>query len=150
MSPRPNIVYVHTHDTGRWVSPYGHAVPTPHIQALAEDGVVFRQAFSAAPTCSPSRAALLTGQAPHSASMPGLAHRGFALHDERQHLLRVEHEVVEGHDLAADPAFDDVRRDLAARLHAWMVRTGDPLLEVPVPAPEGFWIDPDQVSAQVD
>ena len=59
---RPNILYIHSHDTGRYVQPYGHAIPTPHIQRLAEEGVLFRKAFCAAPTCSPSRASLLTGQ----------------------------------------------------------------------------------------
>ena len=82
-----NILYIHSHDTGRYIQPYGHAVPTPNLQRLAEEGVLFRQAFCAAPTCSPSRAALLTGQAPHSAGMIGLAHRGFSLNDYRQHLV---------------------------------------------------------------
>ncbi len=86
---RPNILYMHSHDTGRYVRPYGFALDTPNIQRLAEDGVLFRQAFTAAPTCSPSRAALLTGQAPHSAGMLGLAHRGFALADPAQHLAAV-------------------------------------------------------------
>ena len=84
---QPNILYVHSHDTGRYVQPYGHAVPAPHLQRLAEEGVLFRQAFCAAPTCSPSRAALLTGQCAHSSGMLGLAHRGFELSDYRQHLV---------------------------------------------------------------
>ena len=85
--PRPNIIYLHSHDTGRYIQPYGHLTPTPNLQRLAEQGILFRQAFCAAPTCSPSRAALLTGQAPHSAGMLGLAHRGFSLKDYRQHLV---------------------------------------------------------------
>src|SRR5262245_32303024 len=84
---RPNILYLHSHDTGRYIQPYGHGVTTPRLQRLAEQGVIFRQAFCAAPTCSPSRAALLTGQAPHSSGMLGLAHRGFALNDYGQHLI---------------------------------------------------------------
>lgn len=84
---RPNILYLHSHDTGRAIQPYGHPVATPHLQRFAEQGILFRHAFAAAPTCSPSRAALLTGQCPHSSGMLGLAHRGFALHDYRQHLL---------------------------------------------------------------
>jgi len=84
----PNILYIHSHDTGRYIQPYGHAVPTPTLQTLAEQGVLFRQAFSMAPTCSPSRAALLTGQCPHSSGMLGLAHRGgFRLNDYRRHIL---------------------------------------------------------------
>jgi arylsulfatase A-like enzyme len=86
---RPNILYLHSHDTGRYVQPYGYAVETPNIQRLADEGVLFRQAYAAAPTCSPSRAALLTGQSPHSAGMIGLAHRGFRLNDPRQHLAHV-------------------------------------------------------------
>ncbi|RIK46894.1 MAG: sulfatase, partial [Chloroflexi bacterium] len=85
MTP-PHIVYLHSHDTGRWLQPYGYAVATPNLQRLAEEGVLFRRAFCAAPTCSPSRAALLTGQCAHASGMIGLAHRGFRLRDERQHL----------------------------------------------------------------
>jgi arylsulfatase A-like enzyme len=84
---RPNIIYMHSHDTGRYIQPFGCDVPTPNLQRLAGEGVLFRQAFSAAPTCSPSRAALLTGQCAHSSGMLGLAHRGFVLNDYRQHLL---------------------------------------------------------------
>lgn len=84
---RPNLIYLHSHDTGRYLSPYGHAVQTPNLHRLAEDGVLFRQAFAAAPTCSPSRAALLTGQAPHNSGMMGLAHRGWRLNDPSQHLV---------------------------------------------------------------
>lgn len=89
MNVRSNILYLHSHDTGRYVQPYGFALETPNIQRLAEEGVLFRQAFTAAPTCSPSRAGLLTGQAPHSAGMLGLAHRGFELTDPAQHLAAV-------------------------------------------------------------
>ena len=84
-----NIIYVHTHDTGRYIQPYGYGIPTPNLQAMAEEGTLFRQAFCAAPTCSPSRAALLTGMAPHTNGMLGLAHRGFGLYDYSQHLARV-------------------------------------------------------------
>jgi arylsulfatase A-like enzyme len=84
---RPNIIYLHSHDTGRYVQPYGFGVPTPNIQRLAEEGVLFRQAFCAAPTCSASRTALLTGQSPHSAGMTGLVNRGWQLNDYNQHLL---------------------------------------------------------------
>lgn len=85
--PKPNILYIHSHDTGRYLQPYGHAIPTPNLQRLAERGVLFRRAYCAAPTCSPSRAALLTGQAAHSAGMLGLANRGFVLGDFSQHII---------------------------------------------------------------
>ena len=81
-----NILYLHSHDTGRYVQPYGHAVATPAIQRLAEESVLFRQAFNASPTCSPSRACLLTGQYAHTNGMLGLAHRGFSLAHPEHHL----------------------------------------------------------------
>ncbi|MEM7119316.1 MAG: sulfatase, partial [Chloroflexota bacterium] len=90
---KPNILYLHSHDTGRYIQPYGHAVATPHLQRLAEEGVLFRRAFCAAPTCSPSRASLLTGQWPHSSGMLGLAHRGFGLRDKREHLVHTLHQA---------------------------------------------------------
>jgi arylsulfatase A-like enzyme len=83
----PNILYLHSHDTGRYIQPYGHAVPTPNLQKLANEGVLFRHAFDAGPTCSPSRASLLTGMCPHSNGMLGLAHRGFSLNDVKQHII---------------------------------------------------------------
>ena len=86
---RPNIVFLHSHNSGRYIEPYGESVPTPNLMRLAEEGVLFRRAFSAAPTCSPSRACFLTGQYPHACGMLGLAHRGFALTDPGHHIARV-------------------------------------------------------------
>ncbi len=85
----PNILYMHSHDTGRYVQPYGEPVPMPNVQALADQGVLFRQAFCAAPTCSASRACLLTGQYGQSNGMLGLAHRGWSLRDYRHHIVNV-------------------------------------------------------------
>ncbi|TDF95424.1 sulfatase family protein [Paenibacillus piri] len=81
-----NIIYMHSHDTGRYIQPYGYQVPTPNLMRLARESILFRHAYCAAPTCSPSRAALLTGMSPHSCGMLGLTHRGFVLHDYDRHL----------------------------------------------------------------
>jgi len=90
---QPNILYLHSHDTGRYVQPYGHPVPTPNIQRLADQGVLFRRAFCAAPTCSASRACLLTGQYGHNNGMLGLAHRGWSLNDYHHHLVHPLHDA---------------------------------------------------------
>jgi arylsulfatase A-like enzyme len=87
LSSPPNILYIHSHDTGRYVQPYGFQVPTPNIQMLADQGVLFREAFCAAPTCSGSRASLLTGLYCHNNGMLGLAHRGWQLNDYGQHWI---------------------------------------------------------------
>ena len=115
MNAPPNIVYLHSHDTGRYVQPYGRQVVTPNIQRLADQGLLFRSAFSAAPSCSPSRAALLTGRWPHCNGMNGLAHRGFALDDPAQHIVHTlkgagywtamvgeQHVSTDPHDLGYD------------------------------------------------
>lgn len=85
-----NVLYLHTHDTGRVVSPYGYAVDTPRIQEFCESEgtVLFERAYCASPTCSPSRSALLTGTYPHQNGMLGLAQRGFGL-DGSRHLARL-------------------------------------------------------------
>jgi len=83
----PNVLYLHSHDTGRQVQPMGAAVETPRIQQLAEEGVLFRRAFCAASTCSASRACLLTGRYAHSNGMLGLAHRGWSLDDYEWHVV---------------------------------------------------------------
>ncbi len=84
--PPPNILYLHSHDTGRCIQPYGYAAATPNLQRFAEHGVLFRNAFCAAPTCSASRSALLTGQYPHQNGMTALAHQGGRLADSSRHL----------------------------------------------------------------
>jgi arylsulfatase A-like enzyme len=90
---RPNILYLHSHDTGRFIQPYGHPVLMPNVQALADQGTVFRDAFCAAPTCSASRACLLTGQYGQSNGMLGLAHRGWSLRDYRHHIVHTLREA---------------------------------------------------------
>ncbi len=64
---RPNILLMIADD---WQWPhagvYGDkAVKTPNFDRLAREGALFSHSFCAAPTCTASRAALLTGQAPH-------------------------------------------------------------------------------------
>ena len=81
-----NVIYLHTHDSGRYLQPYGAGVSTPNLAEFAKRGTLFRHCYSAAPTCSPSRAALLTGTWPHVNGVMGLTHRGFALHEPKMHL----------------------------------------------------------------
>jgi N-sulfoglucosamine sulfohydrolase len=91
---RPNILYINSHDTGRFTSPYGIASPTPNLQKLASEGVCFTKVHCAAPTCSASRACLLTGAYAHCNGMLGLVNRGFSLSNYEQHILHtLRHEA---------------------------------------------------------
>lgn len=74
---RPNILLVHCHDIGAYMGPYpGNAAVTPNVDALASDGVVLENHFAAAPTCSPSRASMVTGLMPHRHGLMGLQNHG--------------------------------------------------------------------------
>jgi len=84
--PRPNLVYITTHDTGRHTQPHGHAVDTPRLMAFAKESTLFRNNHCCGPTCSPSRAAMLTGQHVHTSGMVGLQHQGFSLANPERHL----------------------------------------------------------------
>lgn len=72
----PNVIIFYADDMGIGdVGCYGcKDIRTPNIDALAADGVRFTNYYSAAPVCSPSRAAMLTGRYPARAGMPGNAH----------------------------------------------------------------------------
>jgi arylsulfatase A-like enzyme len=64
---RPNVLFCIADD---WSWPHAGAygdkvVKTPTFDRIAAEGVLFTRAFCAAPSCSPSRAAILTGQVPH-------------------------------------------------------------------------------------
>lgn len=88
MNP-PNLLILHAHDMGRYNSLYGHDLPTPHLQAWSKDAVIFRHAHCAAPTCSPSRAAMLTGMVAHRTGVLGLTHRGWDMNDQNKHLATI-------------------------------------------------------------
>ena len=84
-----NVLYLHAHDAGRIVQPYGYPVETPHLMDFARQGVLFRKAFCVAPTCGPSRAALLTGQYPHQTGVYGLpGGQGWLIDDYNKHWVR--------------------------------------------------------------
>ena len=68
---RPNILFAFADDWGRFASAYAEVdgpgtindvIRTPNIDRVARDGVLFRNAFVTAPSCTPCRSSLLSGQ----------------------------------------------------------------------------------------
>ncbi len=72
---RKNVLFIAVDDLNDWVGCLGgrDGVHTPHIDRLARRGVLFRNAHCAAPSCNPSRVAVMTGVAPASS---GVYHNG--------------------------------------------------------------------------
>jgi arylsulfatase A-like enzyme len=62
-SPRPNIIYILADDLGySELGSYGSVkIETPHIDALATNGIRFTQHYTGSPVCAPARCILLTG-----------------------------------------------------------------------------------------
>ena len=66
---QPNILFIVADDLGYTdLGVYGSEIETPNLDKLATDGVMFKN-FYAAPTCSPTRAMLLSGVDNHPAGM---------------------------------------------------------------------------------
>jgi len=66
---KPNIVVILVDDMGfSDIGPYGSEIPTPHLDALAEQGARFSQFYNTG-RCCPTRATLLTGLYSHQAGM---------------------------------------------------------------------------------
>ena len=62
---QPNILWIYIEDICPILSCYGETInPTPNIDRLAENGVMFTKAFTIAPVCSPTRSGLITGNMP--------------------------------------------------------------------------------------
>ena len=69
-APKFNIVFAFADDLGRYASAYADPsrpspndlIRTPNFDSIASEGVLFENAFVSVPSCTPSRAAFLTGR----------------------------------------------------------------------------------------
>ena len=69
----PNVLFLAVDDLNDWVGCLGGhpQAKTPNIDELAKRGVLFEQAHCAAPLCSPSRTAVMTGLRPSTTGIYG-------------------------------------------------------------------------------
>ncbi|WP_436409588.1 arylsulfatase [Kaistia defluvii] len=77
---KPNILMIVSDDTGYGdLGPYGggegRGMPTPNIDKLADSGMTF-YSFYAQPSCTPGRAAMMTGRIPNRSGMTTVAFQG--------------------------------------------------------------------------
>jgi N-sulfoglucosamine sulfohydrolase len=122
---RPNIIMVIVHDLGQYLGCYGAPIRTPHLDAMAREGVTFTNQFCSAASCSPSRGSIITGRYPHRNGLTGLAHLGWQLGGQEvtlpmylnaagydTHLVGLQHEHAEARRLGyqqVDEAHGDAR-----------------------------------------
>ena len=90
LAKQPNILFIMSDDhTSQAIGAYGSRLaklnPTPTIDRLAKEGMLFENAFCSNAICAPSRATILTGQYAHTCGVHDL--RG-SIEAGRQHLAR--------------------------------------------------------------
>lgn len=68
---RPNVLFIALDDLNDWIGCLrGHPqTKTPHLDRLAKSGVLFRNAYTAAASCNPSRTAVFSGLPPHRSGL---------------------------------------------------------------------------------
>ena len=88
---QPNVLLIVSEDNGPEIGCYGDPYArTPNIDRLAEEGILFRNAYVPQAGCSQSRASFFTGLYPHQHGQIGLATWGFRLyHDTTPNLPRI-------------------------------------------------------------
>ncbi len=133
---RPNVVLIVADDLGRYdTSIYGPGpIATPHLAALADEGVRFTAGYVTSPVCSPSRAALLTGRYPQRFGFELLTHDRYPRNRLEWWVARTFFSTHGWHALAAPtaPTAADMERQgippseltLAQLLRAHGYRTG--------------------------
>ncbi|MEL7159160.1 MAG: sulfatase [Bacteroidota bacterium] len=87
---RPNVIFIMSDDhTTQAVGAYGSRLaslnPTPHLDALAAEGAIFRNVFCTNSICTPSRGNIMTGQ---YSQTNGILTLNDTLPPARQHLPR--------------------------------------------------------------
>ena len=78
----PNILFIVSEDNGPEMGCYGTPIATPHLDGLAKQGTLFRNAYVPQAGCSQSRAAFLTGLYPHQNGQIGLATWKYAMYSK--------------------------------------------------------------------
>lgn len=77
---KPNILFIVSDDTGygdlgAYLGGEARGMPTPNLDQLADDGMMFTH-FYAQPSCTPGRAAMQTGRIPNRSGMTTVAFQG--------------------------------------------------------------------------
>jgi uncharacterized sulfatase len=91
---KKNILWLIAEDLGPELKCYGtRLVKTPNINKLAKEGILFTNAFTTSPVCSPSRSAFMTGM--YQTSIDAHHHRSHRDDDDEHILTGPSHVITE-------------------------------------------------------
>lgn len=131
-SSRPNIIVVMGDDHAQWaMGAYGlEQIRTPSLDWIADRGVIFRNAMSPAPVCSPARASFHTGKMPSQ----------HGVHDFLSDSPEFDHNWLAGERLLSERLKDEGYR--TALLGKWHATTNS------IPPQPGFdrWLSYDSAT----
>ncbi|MCM2373570.1 sulfatase [Aporhodopirellula aestuarii] len=94
---RPNILFIAVDDLRPELGCYGSPIAvTPHLDALAADGLLFNRAYCQQAICRPSRASLMTGARPETT---GLFHNYVSLRELQPDIVTLpQHLIANGYE----------------------------------------------------
>ena len=96
---RPNVLFIAVDDLRPELGCYGSEVAvSPHLDALAREGLLFQRAYCQQAICRPSRASLMTGTRPETT---GLFHNYVSLRELQPDMLTLpQHLIANGYETA--------------------------------------------------
>lgn len=124
---RPNLLLIIVDDLGIQFGAYGDStVPTPNLDRLATEGVLFNRGYVTAASCAPSRASMFTGLFPSQHGLYGLSQQDWS--------MRFQHRIRDGipilpnalKDLGYRTAIFGKRHYAPTEAFAWDVQEENP------------------------
>ncbi|MCA9140859.1 MAG: sulfatase-like hydrolase/transferase, partial [Planctomycetales bacterium] len=98
-SEKPNVLFIAVDDLRPELGCYGSPIAvSPHLDALANDGLLFNRAYCQQAICRPSRASLMTGARPETT---GLFHNYVSLRELQPNIVTLpQHFIANGYETA--------------------------------------------------
>jgi arylsulfatase A-like enzyme len=126
-SARMNVLFIAIDDLNDWIGALGKRVDvqTPNVDRLARRGVLFTRAYTAAPACNPSRAALLTGVRPATS---GVYHNNQPWRPVLKDAVTLpQHFMNNGYTVQGGGKIFHNRYNDLASWHVWTQEKGNPV-----------------------
>ena len=129
---RPDVLFVSVDDLNDWIEPLGGHLQavTPNFTRFMKRSVCFTNASCPSPGCNPSRTAIMTTYDFGEFSVRSERYRYTRYIDGSEELYDHQSDAEEWHNLAQDPKFSQIKKELAAKIPvspAPLVKTSEKL-----------------------